>query len=152
MTGGTYTLILSLPAATEIEVGALGIREFPAGAYAYTGSALGAGGFARVDRHRRVAAGTHDVRHWHVDHLTGHPATDLVAVHAGAGLDRECAVARRLPEGPVPGFGASDCDCRSHLAHGDGPAALFAAVGDAYEAQRADGTRDATDGDRSHAG
>jgi endonuclease-3 len=114
--GGTYTLLLSLPDPTTLTVGALGDHRLPAGAYAYTGSALGPGGFARVDRHRRVARGDHDARHWHVDSLTGHPATTLVdAVTAAA--DAECRVARALPDGPVAGFGASDCDCRSHLAH-----------------------------------
>ncbi|MFB6080682.1 MAG: DUF123 domain-containing protein [Haloferacaceae archaeon] len=132
MTGGTYTLVVDLPAPATIEVGALGARAFPAGAYAYTGSALGSGGFARVDRHRRVATGDHDVRHWHVDYLTGHPDASLVAVHAEAGADRECEVARALPAGPVDGFGASDCDCRSHLAHADSTAAMLAAVEDAY--------------------
>ena len=76
MNGGTYTLLLSLPDPTTVAVGALGEFDLPAGAYAYTGSALGTGGFARVERHRRVARGDHDVRHWHVDHLTGHPPED----------------------------------------------------------------------------
>ncbi|MFB6194783.1 MAG: DUF123 domain-containing protein [Haloplanus sp.] len=113
--GGTYTLLLDLPRAVDIEVGALGTHRFPAGAYAYTGSALGRGGFARIDRHRRVADGDHDVRHWHIDYLAGHPATDLVGVVTAPGADAECAVADRLPAGPVDGFGASDCGCRSHL-------------------------------------
>jgi Uri superfamily endonuclease len=119
MTGGTYTLLVALPEPITAEIGALGTHAFPAGAYAYTGSALGSGGFARVDRHRRVAAGDHDTRHWHVDYLTGHPATELVAVVTSPGVDAECAVAGRLPEGPVDGFGASDCGCRSHLAAGE---------------------------------
>lgn len=123
MTGGTYTLLLSLPSATTLSVGALGEHRLPAGAYAYTGSALGSGGFARVDRHRRVARGDHDVRHWHVDHLTGHPATDLVGVVTSP-VDAECRVARALPPGPVDGFGASDCGCSSHLAGADDAAAL----------------------------
>ncbi|MFB6101942.1 MAG: DUF123 domain-containing protein [Haloplanus sp.] len=130
-TGGTYTLILDLPHAVDIEVGALGTHHLSAGAYAYTGSALGRGGFARVDRHRRVAAGDHDVRHWHIDFLTGHPATDLVTV-VTAGVDAECAVAERLPPGPIPGFGASDCDCRSHLAAADAVTPLVDAVEAVY--------------------
>ncbi|MFB6157162.1 MAG: DUF123 domain-containing protein [Haloferacaceae archaeon] len=132
-TGGTYTLVFDLPSSTTIRVGALGRHEFPAGAYAYTGSALGTGGFARVDRHRRVVAGAHDARHWHVDYLAGHPATDLVAVRTATGVDRECAVARALPAGPVPGFGASDCDCRSHLAAADAPAPLLAELERIYD-------------------
>lgn len=135
MTGGTYTLCLELPRAVDIGVGALGELRFPAGAYAYTGSALGSGGFARVDRHRRVAAGDHDTRHWHVDYLTGHPETALVTVVTSDGVDAECAVADRLPAGPIPGFGASDCDCRSHLAAADRVATLVDAVESAHEAE-----------------
>ena len=116
--GGTYTLLLCLPDSVEIGVGALGTHALPAGAYAYTGSALGSGGFARVDRHRRVAAGDHDTRHWHVADLTGHPPPELVGVVTSPGVDAECVVAARLPDGPVDGFGASDCGCRSHLAVG----------------------------------
>lgn len=71
-----------------------------------------------------MAAGDHDVRHWHVDYLTGHPATELVDVYTSSGVDAECAIARRLPDGPVAGFGASDCDCRSHLAAGPAVEAL----------------------------
>ena len=90
--------------------------SLPGGGYCYTGSALGSGGFSRIDRHQRVAAGDHDVRHWHVDYFGAHPATELVAVERTPGQDCECAVARELGDAPVPGFGASDCDCESHLA------------------------------------
>ncbi|MFB6122325.1 MAG: DUF123 domain-containing protein [Haloferacaceae archaeon] len=137
--GGTYTLVVELPRPTTVEVGALGTFDVPAGAYAYVGSALGTGGFARVDRHRRVAAGTHDVRHWHVDYLTGHPETTLVAAVTTAGVDAECAVADALPQGPIPGFGASDCTCRSHLGYAESTTDLRAtveAVHDRIEAER----------------
>jgi Uri superfamily endonuclease len=117
--GGTYSLLIDLAAPAEIEVGALGEHRFDAGVYAYTGSALGAGGFSRVDRHRRTARGEHDVRHWHVDHLLGHPDARIDRVVRSVGVDVECAVAERLPAGPVDGFGASDCGCESHLAAGD---------------------------------
>ncbi|PSP86054.1 DUF123 domain-containing protein [Halobacteriales archaeon QS_6_64_34] len=53
--GGTYTLVLARDHSGPIEVGALGAIDFPAGWYAYTGSALGSGGFSRIDRHRAVA-------------------------------------------------------------------------------------------------
>ena len=113
---GTYVLLLELTAAERIEVGALGTFEFPAGTYAYAGSAFGSGGLSRVDRHREVVAGERDVRHWHVDYLTGHPETALRATVLAPRADVECAVARALGDGPVPGFGASDCSCGSHLA------------------------------------
>lgn len=136
--GGTYTLLVDVPTPIAVEVGALGERRIPAGAYAYTGSALGTGGFSRVDRHRRVARGDHDVRHWHIDYLLGHPETDLVRVVRSVGVDVECAVADRLPPGPIDGFGASDCDCRSHLAAGDSRDAFAARVREAHEAATAD--------------
>ena len=135
-TGGTYTLLVELAAPAAIEVGALGEHRFGAGVYAYTGSALGAGGFARVDRHRRTARGDHDVRHWHVDHLLGRPEARIDRVVRSVGVDVECAVADRLPAGPVDGFGASDCGCESHLAgaEGDHPDAFAARVREAHEA------------------
>lgn len=134
MTGGTYTLVLSLSDAATIEVGALGAQSFPPGGYAYTGSALGSGGFSRVDRHRRIAAGEHDVRHWHVDYLLGHPSVTIEDVVRTVGADVECAVAQRLPVGLVDGFGASDCDCSSHLASDEDVAALHEAVRAAHAA------------------
>ena len=114
MEKGTYTLLVELPSSATIEVGALGEREFRAGWYAYTGSALGPGGFARVERHREVATGQREVRHWHLDYLLGHPATTIDRAVTTT-VDAECAIARALPGERVPAFGASDCDCESHL-------------------------------------
>ena len=132
--GGSYTLVVDLDSDASPSVGALGDRDLPAGAYAYTGSALGAGGFSRVDRHRRTARGDHDVRHWHVDYLLGHPDARIDRVVRSVGVDVECAVAERLPAGPIPGFGASDCGCPSHLAAGDGRDELAARAEAAHEA------------------
>ncbi|RKD95523.1 GIY-YIG nuclease family protein [Halopiger aswanensis] len=113
--GGTYVLAIDVPRTTTIEVGALGDREFGAGAYAYVGSAFGPGGFARVDRHRELARGERDARHWHVDYLLGHSDTTLETVVTFPAADRECELAASLPGEPVEGFGASDCDCSAHL-------------------------------------
>jgi Uri superfamily endonuclease len=137
--GGSYTLIVALDEAATVTAGALGDRDLPAGAYAYTGSALGPGGFARVDRHRRTARGDSDTRHWHVDYLLGHPAARIDRVVRSVGVDVECAVAERLPSGPVAGFGASDCDCPSHLAAGAGVDALADRALAAHEAAVAAG-------------
>ncbi|WP_435552897.1 GIY-YIG nuclease family protein [Natrinema sp. CGMCC1.2065] len=127
--GGTYVLVIEAARATTIEVGALGEREFSAGAYAYVGSAFGPGGFSRVDRHRELAAGDRETRHWHVDYLLGHPATRLETVITFPDADRECELAAGLPGEPVAGFGASDCDCRAHLlAVPDAPTVRTAAV------------------------
>jgi hypothetical protein len=54
---GTYTLILFLKEPVRLKIGALGEVYFHEGYYAYTGSALGSGGFVRVKRHKTVAAG-----------------------------------------------------------------------------------------------
>ena len=121
---GTYVLFLELTTTERIEVGALGSFEFAAGTYAYVGSAFGPGGLSRVDRHRELAAGERDVRHWHVDYLAGRPETTLCAVLLLPRADAECAVACALrrrdcrpasDDGPVPEFGSSDCACDSHL-------------------------------------
>ncbi|WP_144902706.1 GIY-YIG nuclease family protein [Halobellus captivus] len=122
---GSYVLLFSLETSLTTTIGALGAVTFDSPAYAYVGSAFGSNGLGRIDRHRRVAAGEHDVRHWHIDYFGGHPDVTLDAVVAAPHADIECRVAAGLrervgssPEGvPVPcdGVGASDCGCGSHL-------------------------------------
>ena len=139
--GGTYTLLVELHATTTLEVGALGVHEFDRGWYAYTGSALGTGGFARVDRHRELAAGERSVRHWHVDYLLDHGATRIADVTTTADVDAECAIHREIASAggvavPVAGFGASDCDCSAHLAYAGQRATLAHAVEAAHDGRR----------------
>ena len=115
---GSYLLIIQCDQSTEIDVGALGTLTFEAGHYGYVGSAFGPGGLSRVDRHRRVAAGDHDVRHWHVDYLLGAETTRLAVVETFPDRDIECELAAALSDSGsdrVDSFGASDCDCVSHL-------------------------------------
>jgi endonuclease-3 len=110
-------------AGGAVAVGALGTVDLPAGWYAYVGSARGPGGFARLDRHARVAHGERAARHWHVDCLLADAATHRDEDRRSPGVDGECTLARRVAtalDGPSAGqvvddFGASDCDCRSHL-------------------------------------
>jgi len=111
---GSYLLVVDCEQATDIEVGALGTLAFEAGHYAYAGSAFGPGGLSRVDRHRRIAAGDHDVRHWHIDYLLGAEETTLVGAFV-THEDAEDEVAYAIEGDPVPRFGASDSDCDSHL-------------------------------------
>jgi endonuclease-3 len=110
---GTYSLFLGLKESNELIVGALGKIEFPAGYYAYTGSAFGSGGFARLDRHHRVHSGENQTRHWHIDYVLPH--VEILDVYRTAGIDKECELAGRLPGTPIPEFGSSDCSCHSHL-------------------------------------
>jgi Uri superfamily endonuclease len=109
-------LLAQLKQGIEIQVGKLGTFHFPAGWYAYAGSALGPGGLpARLARHAR----THKRLHWHVDYLLQHAV--LEAIWQTDYPERlECAWAaavQALPcaQTPVRGFGASDCRCRAHL-------------------------------------
>lgn len=117
MDRGVYLLVLRLPHARSVDVGALGRLQFPAGWYVYVGSAHGPGGLdARLRRH----LSPRKALRWHVDYLRA--ACEFVEAWA-APLPREweCEWARRLagcPEAAIParGFGASDCRCPSHLA------------------------------------
>ena len=113
--GGTYVVVFELATRRPIEVGALGTHEMAAGDYVYVGSALGPGGFGRAERHRRHLDEDDGTVHWHVDALTTLPETSFVAGLLVPARDVECEVARRLPPGPIDGFGSSDCGCRSHL-------------------------------------
>lgn len=113
---GTYALILRADAVRRVRVGRLGELVLEPGFYAYVGSALGPGGVsARVRRHRR----SRNV-HWHVDSLRD-VATLVEVWYAHDPARREHAWAEALlaqpgATCPLPGFGASDCRCASHLA------------------------------------
>jgi endonuclease-3 len=132
-TGGIYTLAIALAEPTTIDVGALGPITFDRGWYAYTGSAHGPGGFARVTRHRELADGERERRHWHVDYLLAAEASTLCGVGQTPASDRECATARALPGTPVPAFGASDCECQSHLRALADRTRLASALADRHE-------------------
>jgi Uri superfamily endonuclease len=118
--GGSYLLLLRLPARQTIAVGALGRIAFIRGWYAYAGSAFGPGGLAaRLGRH----LGGGSKHHWHIDYLRA--AARVVEAWMAVGAPcREHEWAQALEKGPaagkaVPGFGCSDCRCRSHLIYFD---------------------------------
>jgi Uri superfamily endonuclease len=113
---GTYILVISLERPHIIEIGRQGRFRLPAGFYLYVGSALGPGGLAaRLERHLRADKHIH----WHVDYLL--ECARVVEAWIVEGSERrECAgasAALRLPGAriAVPHFGASDCQCASHL-------------------------------------
>jgi Uri superfamily endonuclease len=113
---GVYCLVLQTQAC-EIEVGRLGKVCFRAGYYIYAGSALGPGGLdARVGRHFRLATTRQGRPHWHIDRLLLSPDVVLVgAVLGETDGDFECRLAAAIGGEAVPGFGCTDCSCRSHL-------------------------------------
>lgn len=129
---GTYVLLIELDAPATIEFGAAGLFELAPGAYAYVGSAFGTGGLARVDRHRELAAGNREARHWHVDYLLAQPSTRIERVLTTTGVDCECDVATALDgvSETLP-LGASDCNCQGHLFYAEDGDALASAVASA---------------------
>lgn len=125
--GGTYVLTIGVSKDLELEVGALGTVTLESGTYAYVGSALGPGGYARIDRHREVASGDRETRHWHLDYLLRAENTSIETVHRLPDRALECRLAAEIGDVAVAGFGASDCDCAGHLRGPVGPGAVTAA-------------------------
>lgn len=138
---GTYALIMSLPRASKIRIGALGTFDFRRGHYVYIGSALN-GLDARIARHltgvpwrdlppewqrgeigRRLSRGRPKRFFWHIDYFLPHAQILQVWTDAG-GVRLECEWARTLLALPnalvvAPRFGASDCNCAAHLVYLD---------------------------------
>ena len=113
---GTYALLIPIAAPLSLEVGRLGMVTLEPGRALYVGSAFGPGGLrARVGRHRRAEK----KRRWHIDALT--LAAPVAGVYATTAPERlECCWAAALAalpgtQAPMPGFGASDCGCWTHL-------------------------------------
>jgi Uri superfamily endonuclease len=115
---GTYILNLELEKPVVQTIGKLGTFNFPAGWYAYVGSALSAGGlYGRLQHHLRPV----QKPHWHIDYLRKVAAVQSVWYLVGE-ISKEhtwAAILRGLPGAHVPAarFGASDCRCATHLVH-----------------------------------
>jgi Uri superfamily endonuclease len=113
---GTYVLWLHLPRPRTLLVGRFGEVTFAAGYYAYVGSAFGPGGVrARLGRHLR---GSGALR-WHIDYLRQACRVETAWFsHDPRRLEHAWAAALLALPGarqPVAGFGASDCNCDTHL-------------------------------------
>lgn len=124
---GTYALILKASVHSSVQVGRLGTLFIRPGTYIYVGSALGPGGVAaRVRRHFRRSG----VQHWHIDYLL--PIMQIDAVwYVHGSVSREHVWAELFlhwsdSEVQLPGFGASDCRCKSHLFFFETPPTLHA--------------------------
>lgn len=110
-TARTYQLFIEVSKAVRVLVGRLGVVDFPAGRYVYTGSAV-RNFEARVRRHLSPTK----KMHWHIDYLLAAPGVRVVEVLCYA--DPECGVNQHTAgEIVVAGFGSSDCRaaCGSHL-------------------------------------
>ncbi len=86
--------------------------------------------------HRDLAADEREARHWDVDYLLGHPVARLEHATRSPGVAAECAVAARVEGESVPGFGASDCGCTTHLVYDSRRDDLVAAVEAAHRSVR----------------
>jgi Uri superfamily endonuclease len=107
----SYQLVIEVESPVRCPVGRLGMIDFPAGTYVYTGSAR-RGFEARLARHARA---TKTLR-WHIDYLLtarGVRIVQIVRSHRD-----ECRLNQSAKgTATVPGFGASDCTagCGAHL-------------------------------------
>lgn len=114
---GCYLLILRLRKGAAIEVGKLGTVRFRKGYYTYVGSAKRCLS-KRVERHRKLRKRLF----WHIDYLRS-VAEFHVVLPIRTSDDLECEVAgavKDMADGEIPGFGASDCSCPSHLFRTEG--------------------------------
>nr|WP_255668294.1 DUF123 domain-containing protein [Methanocella sp. CWC-04] len=104
---------MHLKKGQKLKVGAIGDIYFDEGYYAYTGSALGRSGYARVRRHLNVASGKNATRRWHIDYLL--PYVEVIDIITSP--RPECSVAESIDGvlSRISGFGCSDCKCLSHL-------------------------------------
>jgi Uri superfamily endonuclease len=110
---GIYVLIINVAKDINANIGALGKIAFQKGLYAYVGSAQ-TNLEQRIKRHRK----SEKRLFWHIDYLLDNPAAKISKVlFKKANKTAECQTANRIGEKgkPIPGFGCSDCSCRSHL-------------------------------------
>lgn len=117
---GNYILLLHLPADERLTIGKLGAFVFPAGWYAYVGSAFGAGGLVgRLKHHLQPV----EKPHWHIDYLRQVAQVEEIWLSPGRErreqewVDLMLAIPGAMIL--VEGFGASDSVKESHLIYFD---------------------------------
>ncbi|HAA83930.1 MULTISPECIES: DNA/RNA nuclease SfsA [Thermodesulfobacterium] len=108
---GAYLLVFRIAQPVNLVINQKTFFIKP-GFYIYVGSAM-QGLAARIKRHLRK----NKKFHWHIDYLLTY-AHSIVPIPIRSSEKIECALASdvgKLSEGFVPGFGATDCKCFSHL-------------------------------------
>ncbi len=128
--GGLYVFLMRLTEPQSVQVGALGLFEFPEGWYLYTGRAK-RGLAKRVERHWTLK----QKLRWHIDYLAtaaGSEPVGAIVIPESAGIS-ECFLNQLIGQKfggqvPAPGFGASDCrnGCPAHLYFSRAPVSLLA--------------------------
>ncbi len=111
---GIYVLTIEIDKIIQPKIGSLGNLTFPAGLYAYVGSAQNNLAL-RVARHKRKEKRLF----WHIDYLLNSEAAKIIGAYSMTGQKtEECSIARLIEANggqPIAGFGCSDCQCSSHL-------------------------------------
>ena len=108
---GIYCLIIKVKTDIIQKIGALGKIKFKKGIYVYIGSAQN----NLEKRIKRHLSKKKKIR-WHIDYLLQKASITKVILCETA--DKiECAIAQALSRqfDSIPGFGSSDCRCKSHL-------------------------------------
>lgn len=111
---GVYLLEMLLKEGKSLQIGKLGAWELLPGYYYYVGTAQ-QNLQSRVERHLRKEK----TLHWHIDYLLDVAEVTQVYIWPGT-REMECMLGEKMQifpaaQIPVPGFGASDCNCLSHL-------------------------------------
>ncbi len=107
----TYQLFIELSESLRLTIGKLGVFDFPAGLYVYTGSAK-TNMDARIQRHLTK----NKKLKWHIDYLLNARSASVTKV--ARFVDTECLVNQKSAGVClVAKFAASDCQagCISHL-------------------------------------
>jgi Uri superfamily endonuclease len=111
---GIYVITILINKTIETRIGALGKLIFPAGVFAYVGS-------AQNNLELRTARHISKKKNlfWHVDYLLNNEAAKVTDIYYLAGRKtQECQIANLVESNgakPIIGFGCSDCHCKSHL-------------------------------------
>ncbi len=127
---GAYGALFEISKQLAVPTGRLGARTYPAGWYAYIGSALG-GISGRIRHHLRAR---HKRPHWHIDSLLPHGEMSAIVV-AETRRRVECLLAAFLAQRfhVVHRFGSSDCRCAGHLFWSEARAPLLDALLEAVQ-------------------
>ena len=117
---GNYILLLYLSSDERLTIGKLGTFDFPAGWYAYVGSAFGPGGLlGRIKHHLRPVGQPH----WHIDYLrqVAHLREIWLSPYPECHEEEWVDLMLAIPGATVAveGFGASDSTRESHLIYFD---------------------------------
>ncbi|KYK25370.1 endonuclease [Thermoplasmatales archaeon SG8-52-4] len=112
---GSYILLINLENDQVIRIGKLGDISFNKGFYLYIGSALN-GLENRLKRHFKADK----KKHWHIDYFLRYGKI-INAYYKESNAKEECDIVNNFENKllSIPGFGCSDCKCKSHLFYED---------------------------------